>query len=224
MNKWDKFANEDAEYYILSYKDVDYSTEEGQKFFYSSGQEDTELFLSRSGPYLTSKKAALEIGCGIGRLTLPHARIFGQISAVDVSPTMISKLKANAEKAGLSNIQGFLSDEKWDSLRYDYVWSFIVFQHISDYSIIQNYIRRIAGAMNKGAIALLQFDTRPATFKYKLRNLIPDFLLPKDQKKAIRRIRRSSEELRKLFKGNDLEIVTEFTPDDENHTFVLRKL
>ena len=223
MNTWDKFANEDAEYYILSDKTIDYSTEEGQQFFYSSGRELTETLLARAAPYLTSRKAALEIGCGIGRLSLPHARSFEKISAVDVSPTMLEKLKANAVRNGLTNVSGFLPHEKWDDQRYDYVYSFIVFQHISDYGIIRDYIRRISGAMNKGAIAQLQFDTRPAILSYRIRNIIPDFLLPRDQKKAIRRIRRKSEELRGLFAENNLDIITEVGPDDENHTFLLRK-
>ena len=223
MNTWEKFANQDAEYYILTYENIDYSTEEGQRYFYASGEEDVKILLGRVESYLTNRKAALEIGCGIGRLTLPHARIFEKISGVDIAPTMLSKLAVNARKRDLTNISGFLPDGPWDAQRYDYVYSLIVFQHIADYNVILDYITRIAAAMNTGAIAQLQFDTRPSAFLYRVRNLFPDFLLPRAQRRSVRRIRRKSGDLRALFVKNGLEIMQELGPDSESHIFLLKK-
>jgi 2-polyprenyl-3-methyl-5-hydroxy-6-metoxy-1,4-benzoquinol methylase len=223
MNIWEKFAREDAEYYILTYDNIDYSTEEGQRYFYASGVEDAKTLLERVESYLTGRKAALEIGCGIGRLTLPHARIFEKVSAVDVAPTMLTKLAVNTKKEMLSNITGFLPHEQWDAQRYDYVYSLIVFQHITDYNIIRDYITRISRAMNSGATAQLQFDTRPSTLFYRIRNLLPDFLLPRAQRRSVRRIRRKSSDLRSLFKENGLEIMQELAPDSEGHIFLMKK-
>jgi len=223
MNLWEKFAKKDAEYYILSYKNVDYNSEEGQQYFYRTGKELMDLFLVRAEGHLRAKKSALEIGCGIGRLTIPHSGVFEKISAVDISPTMLAKLKANALKRNITNIEGFLPDGSWDKGSYDYVYSSIVFQHIADWNIIRNYINRISNCINDHGIIQIQFDTRPAGFLYRLRNMIPDFLLPKDQRKGIRRIRRTSKELRDLFMANNLGILEEFNPDDENHTFILKK-
>jgi cyclopropane fatty-acyl-phospholipid synthase-like methyltransferase len=223
MNLWEKFAKEDAEYYILSYKEVDYTSEEGQRYFYNTGRELMDHVLKRAQPYLQSRRSALEIGCGIGRLTIPHANVFEKISAVDISSTMLEKLKANAQKRGLANIQGYLPHQDWDHGGYDYVYSFIVFQHIADFEIIKDYFRRISKCVNPDGIIQIQIDTRPATLTYRIRNMVPDFLLPKDQKKGIRRIRRTSEQMRALFNSCGLEILEEFDANDENHTFILKR-
>ena len=123
MSNWENFANENAEYYILTEEGVDYSTEEGRKFFFESGKEFTKHTMQNVSPLLKEKKNALEIGCGIGRLTLPHARLFDNISAVDISPTMLEKLKHTANLNHLTNINVFLPHENWDLIRYDYAYS-----------------------------------------------------------------------------------------------------
>jgi cyclopropane fatty-acyl-phospholipid synthase-like methyltransferase len=223
MSNWEHFANENAEYYILTVDGIDYSTEEGKKYFFGSGAKFFSSTIEHIEERLKEKEHALEIGCGIGRLTIPHARFFNKVSAVDISPTMLSKLKHIAEQNGIENIQCYLPHEKWDDFAYDYAYSFIVFQHIPDIRIIENYIGRIARSLKKGGIVQLQFDTRAQSFLYIIRNMTPDFLLPKSQRKGIRRIRRSSQQLKSIFEQNKLTILKEFNPNTEMHTFILKK-
>jgi len=219
---WEKFGKEAPHYYILSH-DINYQSEEGLKTFYETGEKFTLDSLERIN--ITSKQdsKALEIGAGIGRLSLPHSNFFKTISAVDLSEPMLEQLRANCEERSIPNITTYLPQDSWDNNQYGYVYSYLVFQHINQWSIIVDYITRISKCMNKNAIAQLQFDTRNKSLFYKLRNITPEFILPRSMKLGIRRTRRSTKELMKLFKASGLHILKEFHPDSEEHTFVLRK-
>ena len=221
-NKWDDFAKKNPEYYILT-RDVDYSTREGKRIFFESGKKFTNKTLKNVSPLLPDKERALEIGCGIGRLTLPHSNYFDEVIAVDIAPTMLAKLKENAAKFGHENIKTYISSERWWQFKISYAYSYLVFQHIEDVGIIEQYISRIASCLKRGGIAQIQFDTRNTNLLYTIRNWIPDFLLPRPQRKGIRRVRRSIEGLKMKIKENGLKIVEEYNPQSAIHIFVLKK-
>src|SRR4051812_45989523 len=70
--RWERLAREDAEFYIWT----DLAPDDD---FYRSGERDVERILSFSAPHITRWSAALEIGCGVGRLTIPMSSHFGAI-------------------------------------------------------------------------------------------------------------------------------------------------
>src|SRR5699024_485325 len=104
----------------------------------------------------------------------------------------------------------FLREEPWDEEAICYAYSYFVFQRIADLTVMENYIQRIAGCLKIKGIAQLHFHTRKSNFLYRLRSLIPDFLLPETQKKGIQRIPMNPDQLRRLFKKHHLEIVGEY--------------
>jgi cyclopropane fatty-acyl-phospholipid synthase-like methyltransferase len=223
-NKWETFSKENAEYYILTSKNIDYATPEGQAFFYRSGEELTQRTFSRVSGYLTSRDLAIEIGSGIGRLVFPHAKIFNEVYAVDISETMLNRLTQGAAERNITNITTFLSTDRWDiESKADYIYSSLVFQHMEDIHEIGQYIRRISITLKPEGIAQLQFDTRPQTALYRLRNHLPDSILPKSYRKGIRRIRRNASKLRNLFKNFGLNIIEELGENTELHYFILQK-
>lgn len=78
---------------------------------------------------------SLDFGCGVGRLTIPLASRSAEVVGVDVSPTMLQEAEQNCARLGLVNARLVHSDEFWSaphgaSLPFDFVHSFIVFQHI----------------------------------------------------------------------------------------------
>jgi cyclopropane fatty-acyl-phospholipid synthase-like methyltransferase len=218
---WERFAKENPEFYISSIDGIDYSTKEGQDFFYDSGIEETERFLNRVRKYLNQYEKALEIGCGIGRMTLPHAKLFKEVYGVDISQTMLEKLNLMAKNRGISNIKTFTPDLYWDIPDcFDYIYSHAVFQHIPDFFIIESYIRRISNSLKKEGIAQLHFKTTPETLFHKIREYMPDFLLPKTQRRGIRCISRSPNLLKELFTKNNLKVIDEL----EETVFILQKI
>jgi ubiquinone/menaquinone biosynthesis C-methylase UbiE len=64
--------------------------------------------LLRAG--LTSGMRVLDVASGSGALSVPAARHGARVSAVDLSPNMIERLKARANREGLSNIDARVMD------------------------------------------------------------------------------------------------------------------
>jgi len=191
--RWERFAQRDPMFYICTTLDRDE--------FFSSGERVIADLFHKYGGLLSGDECALEIGCGVGRLTIPLASRFRHVTAVDISPTMLQKLAANCSRLGLTNVEGIPSFSA-DWIRtsyYDLAMSLLTFQHIEEWAVIQEYIVAVFRSLRPGGIAFLQFDTRPRALAYRLRGLVPDLFLPKTQRKGIRRIRSSREELLALF-------------------------
>lgn len=219
--RWEDFAQEDAEFYIYSV-DVDYSTPEGKRFFFESGQEDAEKILTECKDLLRANGSAIEIGCGVGRLAIAMAKRFDNVVGVDVSPTMIEKFSKNADQLDVVNVSGFLDTQEWDKPgSADLIYSYIVFQHIEDEAVIEEYLPRISRALKAEGLSLLQFDTRPSDPAYRLKMLIPDMFLPRTLRRGIRRIRRDPDRLRTLFNKHGLRVLKESRPGTEDHMFLL---
>ena len=203
---------------------MDYSTTEGREYFYRSGEEFVDKTFENVKVRLPARQRALEIGCGIGRLTFPYSAQFEEVYAVDISETMLRKLREEADKRQIRNIKTFQAKEKWDTPGYfDYAYSFLVFQHIEDFKEIENYIAMTADSLKLGGFALFHFDTRSSNILYRIRNITPDFFLPWNYRKGIRRIRRNANRLRAVFEKNGLKVTEEYRPNSEHHTYLLVK-
>ena len=79
---------------------------------YPDPAEDLAAFEAHG---LGATSAVLDFGAGSGQFALPAARRFGHVTAVEVSPAMVSVLRERAAAAGLANLDcvraGFLSYE-----------------------------------------------------------------------------------------------------------------
>lgn len=63
---------------------------------------------------LDSNDTVLDIGCGIGRLTVPIAKQVKKVTAVDIADKMLDLCKKNVEEAGLDNVDFDIVD--WNSV------------------------------------------------------------------------------------------------------------
>ncbi|MHC4421921.1 MAG: class I SAM-dependent methyltransferase [Planctomycetota bacterium] len=222
-NRWEGFAREDAEFYILGRSVPDGDCEAADRFF-QSGRVTAAWMLEEVGDDLPGRGLALDIGCGVGRLLIPMAEHFSRVIGVDVAPTMLEKLRANCKRLGIGDAEPMLVDEPWDRRgEADLVYSWLVMQHITDVALIESLVRRVAGTLKTGGVALLQFDTRRSSAAYRLRNALPDALLPRMWRRGIRRIRRSPARLAPLFGAAGLHVTREIGPRTEEHVYILRK-
>jgi SAM-dependent methyltransferase len=220
-NRWEAFAREDAELYITGRSVPD---GEAVESFFASGRDATAWILDQVAGELPDHELAVEIGCGIGRLLIPMAQRFSRVVGVDVAPTMLEKLRANCGRFEIGNVETMLVDEPWDRCgQADLVFSWLVMQHIADPGLIESTVERLAGVLKANGVALLQFDTRRPSPAYRLRNALPDALLPRPWRKGIRRMRRSPTWLATLFGAVGLDVARELGPRTEEHVFILRK-
>lgn len=151
---WDTRARENPRAYI-NWPDV--PNEEGA--FFESGRVDYARFVT---PFLTRMrfdprgKAALEIGCGIGRIARWMSEDFAEYTGVDVSPEMVRKAAAYGfPRTSFQAVSGGDLDGI-PSGSVDFVFSFAVFQHVPDRNAILNYFAETARVLRPGGIFRLQ--------------------------------------------------------------------
>jgi ubiquinone/menaquinone biosynthesis C-methylase UbiE len=154
---WNERAGEDAYYYVAFGR-----REQGDDEFFATGKEIVtamEMELKR----LRGRDAALEIGCGPGRLMRPLARHFGEIHGVDVSDKMIrlatERLRdtpnAHPHHGSGSDLKLF-PDEK-----FDFVYSYAVFQHIPSREVVLEYLREARRVLKTEGVLRCQINGLP---------------------------------------------------------------
>jgi SAM-dependent methyltransferase len=218
---WEQFAQDSAESYIQTprnQRNID------RDEFEKRGYECARKILSESQPYRNGNDLVVEYGCGVGRLLIPMASEFRSAVGIDVSPTMLEKLKDASLEKKRDNVSGALSTDPWEeNLEADLVYSWMVFQHIESTDVINTALYKIRSALKPDSgVAYLQFDVRPRTLAYRLRSIMPDSLLPRFSRKGIRCIRRSPEEIRGMLQGARLSIMEERMDPPKKMVFLVR--
>ena len=141
---------------------------DSEKDFWQSGANDCEKILGRNSDRFSNilqgkdpkKMRVLEIGCGIGRLLIPMSKIFQNVSGIDISPEMVRIGKEKTQE--ISNceiVENNGSDLSLFSDNYfDFCYSFIVFQHIPEKKIVEEYIKEVSRVLKPGC--LFRFQVR----------------------------------------------------------------
>ena len=156
---WNDRAGEDANYFVA----------------FGRREQEEEEFFATAAPVLKllewdlkrfpGRHAALEIGCGPGRLMRPLARHFQEIHGVDVSDRMIQLARErlrNTSNAFPHHSSG--SDLKpFPGEKFDYVYSYAVFQHIPSADVVFQYLREARRVLKTDGILRCQINGLPAT-------------------------------------------------------------
>jgi len=156
---WNERAGEDAYYYVA---------------FGRHDQDDEEFFESAAGivssleadlKRLGGREAALEIGCGPGRLMRPLARHFQEIHGVDVSEKMVRLARERLSDTpnafahpGAGADLAMFPDEK-----FDFVYSYAVFQHIPSREVVFDYLKEARRVLKTGGVLRCQLNGLPPT-------------------------------------------------------------
>jgi SAM-dependent methyltransferase len=142
--------------------------------FFATGELDVSTLLEALASLLhrdISLGSVLDFGCGVGRLTLPLARRAGHVTACDIAPTMLTRARENAVRAGLPGIDFVHGCAELPPASFDFICSLCVFEHVratDGYDLL----RRIASLLVPGGIAAIQIPlssgvrrvTQPARF------------------------------------------------------------
>jgi len=155
---WDERARKNAFHYIASWrKEWDLDS------FLASGEEDVNRLvlpaLARCGLPATGQRM-LELGCGAGRMTHSFARRFERVYAFDLSREMLSR--ARQIHSEQKNILWLLSNGSDLSCvasgSMDFVFSYLVLQHLPEKALVFQYIREMLRVLRPGGAFLFQFN------------------------------------------------------------------
>ncbi|MGI9022397.1 MAG: class I SAM-dependent methyltransferase [Acidimicrobiales bacterium] len=95
-----------------------------------------EARLLRESGHLTPPSTVVDLGAGTGQFSLATAPACARVVAVDVSPVMLDRLRANVVRSGLDNVEcvaaGFLTYEH-RGLPADVVYSRYALHHLPDF-------------------------------------------------------------------------------------------
>jgi SAM-dependent methyltransferase len=171
---WDRRALQNARHYVVTGQNQ-WSDEE----FYRSGEVTLQEEILNDLPNICQGKnpkemRILEIGCGAGRVTRAFAGYFGEVWGVDISGEMVRQ--AREACAGFSNAHVVQNNGKdlravsnpwWRWFRreaplpFDFAFSFMVFQHIPNRRIIENYVREVYRLLRPGGLFKFQVQGSP---------------------------------------------------------------
>lgn len=154
---WNQRAGEDAYYYVAFGR----RQQDDEEFF--STAMDIVQGLIWDLKRVRGRDAALEIGCGPGRLMRPLSAHFREIHGVDVSDEMVRLAKerlrdtpnAHPHVTAGSDL-GMFPGEK-----FDFVYSYAVFQHIPSRDVVFNYLREARRVLKTGGILRCQMNGLP---------------------------------------------------------------
>ncbi len=150
---WDERAREDAYFFVdnrLRYREPDLET------FWANGEQDLQLMLEAVGERLQRQDDAVEIGCGLGRLTRPLSAQVHHVAALDVSSEMLArarKLNLDLHNVTWTHGDGQTLRPLPDSSA-DLCVSHVVFQHLPDPTITLAYVREMGRILRPGGRAV----------------------------------------------------------------------
>src|SRR6185295_17199773 len=155
---WNARAGEDAYYYVAFGR-----REQGDDEFFSTATDVLRL-LTGEFKRLRARNTALEIGCGPGRLMRPLSRYFAKIHGVDVSEEMVRLAEQNLRDTPNAYAHQTSGSElsQFPDERFDFVYSYAVFQHIPSREVVFQYLREARRVLKTGGILRCQINGLPA--------------------------------------------------------------
>ncbi len=133
---WTTFGDNDPYYGVISLDKFhkDNLNDEALAEFFESGRSHIEFVLKEAREHLDPEftpTRSLDFGCGVGRCTFPLGA-YGEAVGIDVSPSMLAEAGEWKKKLALDSVDFVLSNGDLSTVEgdFDFVHSFIVFQHI----------------------------------------------------------------------------------------------
>jgi SAM-dependent methyltransferase len=154
---WNRRAAEDANYYVAFGR-----RQQSNEEFFSTADGTVQQLLAELGRF-AGRDAALEIGCGPGRLMRPLSRYFKEIHGVDVSDEMIRLAHERLARTANAFAQQCSGADlaMYPDGKFDFVYSYAVFQHIPSREVVFGYLRDAFRVLKPGGILRCQLNGLP---------------------------------------------------------------
>ena len=155
---WDRRGCEDAMHFVNTARR---GWDEAE--FFATGERNVQELIEADLESVCqgrdpSAMRVLEIGCGVGRMTRALASLFGEVHGVDISSEMIARARdflRDVPNAFVHRNSG-ADLAVLGELRFDFAFSFIVFQHIPSRRVIERYVSEVFRRLRPGSMFKFQ--------------------------------------------------------------------
>jgi SAM-dependent methyltransferase len=131
--------------------------------FFASGERDVAEFLEVCGRHRLPRErsAALDFGCGAGRLTRALSTHFERCVGVDISGRMVGLARDfNGDRPGCQFAVNDSRDlARFEAESFDFVVSHITLQHVPGRELILGYIGELARVLRPGGALVFQLPS-----------------------------------------------------------------
>jgi len=181
QKNWDEFGKIDPLWSIATV-DEKKDNKWDLKEFFDTGVKIIDRIMGeiKSNKYLSEYNKALDLGCGVGRLTNPLGNHFKEVFGLDIAPSMIEL----AEKYKTSENCKFLVNgepnlKKFNDSSVNFVISHLTLQHMRrEYAI--EYLKEFSRVLKPGGIILFNLPSHFKSLRERVDELIyPQFLRTK---------------------------------------------
>lgn len=151
--EWDDAAKAGAFFNILTIPDFS----EGD--FWEHGNAEINAMLAELAP--RRRRAALDFGCGIGRLTQPLAKHFRRVVGVDLSSEMLRLARRHNNEPNVEYVHSNARDlARFQDNEFDLVYSTIVLQHMCQ-EFARGYVQEFLRVTRAGGLVVFQLPEGP---------------------------------------------------------------
>ncbi len=181
---WDELGRRDPHWAILSEPGRQGSWDD--EGFFATGRTEIDTTLTELGELLTARNAALDFGCGLGRLSQALAVHFDSVTGVDVAASMIEGAQArNAFPERVSYVVNTTPTLPFDDATFDFAYSILVLQHIPP-KAAAGYISELVRVLRPGGVVIFQeLSHRAPTARNAVLRAVPNGVL-----RLLRKVRR----------------------------------
>jgi ubiquinone/menaquinone biosynthesis C-methylase UbiE len=156
---WEDLGRIDAEWAILSDPDKRLGGWDSDAFF-ATGEGEVRTVMDRAEErgLLTRREQALDVGCGIGRLSAALLDYFEEVVGVDISDAMLTRAReVHADRAGLSFEQASADDLRiLEPASFDFALTRLVLQHLPSEEAILRAFGEMLRVLRPGGLLVAQ--------------------------------------------------------------------
>ena len=150
-----------------------------EEHFYESGKPHIERLrrtAERCGIGLTEFKRCFELGCGVGRLSIWLADLFGEVVAADISPAHLALAQQALDRFERTNVN-LVHLDSFGALEaipeFDVFISIIVLQH-NPPPLIAATLKTVLTRLRPGGIAYFQVPTYRTKYRFRIDEYLSD--------------------------------------------------
>lgn len=167
---WDGLACKNARYYVNTKTPSGRDVNEFE--LRETGLADYRKYVAEDlllAPVLArgADSSALEIGCGLGRMTEFFPQHFAKVAAIDISPVMIESAKKRLADAKTANFR--VSDGRnvpFLDNQFDFVFSYQALRHVPTREVLAEKFKEIYRTLKPGGIAKLHIRAGRGLYKW----------------------------------------------------------